>query len=485
MAYNAEDEKANALPAFDANRAKSRANKLQALQSYVAQNQSTSAPNALKTKAIQSGNTVANVNKAQGAANALTIQQGTAVEEQTKKDTTGSGLEVSKIALDKSVSEPKARVITDHLAGGAETVESITNNGKVNQTGTVIDSSVTSDIAAVDAQKTKIIGPYTTLGRTLDEKALADLAKLDAQTAALRAKLNALPTTGLADIGQTNVIENTALDDADSLTATPTSNVGYLQRMFGPDYNSKKFGGLDSQVYNEDVNDARKVASDNTSEMVRQKSGKITAAKSYLGSVKSSKDTMDSFDTDFKKSVEDNKVEGKKTLKGFTDDVDTDHKTETTRIREVGDKLKRDNLATAKEVDEAKTLLGEDFGGYAANLGKKFGGSFGDDVDSIQRAKSKVIDLLKKSPTNSVLTKIQNAIENHLASAQKRKSEKDKIEADKRAEEAAYAKRNKSDETRDSSSVRKSEERADKDRSSSKDNFASKEKPDKADRSKN
>lgn len=372
MSYSAEDEKNNALPAFDPARAQSRANKINALKSYVDQNQTSSAPNALKSKTISSGNTVANINKAQEGVSALTVQQGSQVEADTKKDTTGSGLAVTKTDIGKPVAldTSGARGVRG-LQKNEETTVGVSVNG-VTQSDTVIDNAVTADIAALDVQKTKLIGSYTTLGRTLDTKALEDLAKLDAQMLTLREKLNKIKTTDLAEVGQTNAVEAAALDDADSLTATPTSNVGYLQRMFGQDYDTSKFGALDSQVYNKDINDARKTAADNTSEMEKQRAGKINAAKSFLGSVKNSKETMDKFDTDFRKSVNDNKEADQKTLDTYKETAERLYKSGVFGVEENAKDLKTRNAETVVDVNLAKSKLGDvNFNKWSKNLNIK------------------------------------------------------------------------------------------------------------------
>lgn len=514
MSYSTEDEKQATATPFDANRAKSRQNKLSAISSFVSQNQNTTNPNVVAMKAGQQNKTVGAVNKAQTDTNGLTVQTGQGIQDTATKDTTGAGLQVTGTTLDTSKPLNTQAVTKDERKLNAldtkmDDVEQLAKTGKASVGSVDIDNALTQEIASMTKKKAGILAAYNSFNKALDDNALKDIAALDTQVKTAQDELASNSTTNLAEIGATNALESEALDQSDALTTGNSGNVGFLKSLFGPGYDAGKFGGLDSQIYNKDINQARDDAKANVDAMQVAKGGKANAINAYLTNVKQSKETIDKFSGGFRDQVADAKKVGKKTYDDATDALDKRFTNDVDVTTKYATSLKDKGVKNVADVASARKAVGDtNFDRWVKNLDNgdaatdfNYTTKEGDVSDSrdvgkdmvgregLEKTVAQIRKAMYATPGNQTLsalyTRAQKAYDDLIASEGREFTARKQAEAEaerKRKEDEEYRKRNPT-EKGDSASVQRSERNSEKNAGKGENMGSSK--AEKADKSKN
>lgn len=108
------------------------------------------------------------------------------------------------------------------------------------------------------------------------------------------AYLQGLPQGDVANVGKQSALENKAEDINRVLTSSPsTSNLGALSTLFGQNYNTSRYGGLDSQVYQNQLQQMRQQAAQDQQGSKLAEQGKQAALRQYAGDITNAQKTID------------------------------------------------------------------------------------------------------------------------------------------------------------------------------------------------
>lgn len=154
------------------------------------------------------------------------------------------------------------------------------------------------------------------------------------------------PTQGLANAGTQSALENQSANLNQVLNQSPnTSNLGALSALFGQNYDASRYGGLDSQIYGNQVQQMRQQAAQNQQGTQLANQGQQAAIKEYLGDISGAQTGLNNWDT-----TQGNNIN--------TDLTGTQAAIEAARQDAIG---KRPDLDT--ESNEIQKLVGSNFQG--------------------------------------------------------------------------------------------------------------------------
>lgn len=391
MAYTDEDEKLNSGGLYDPNRSKTRYNTIAGLRSYVDQNQNQTGPNTVATKVTQSNNVNKNTNQAQTDKTGYVVQTGAGIAKDVQNNIWSPPV-ITKVAPTKIVGDPLGAVKNNFGGPPASDPNAFTPGAiteyinKANDPTYVPEAFETSSsqrvltdsLAELTAQADILKGNIKTQGEKIDAAALEDLKKLNAQIEAVRTKLASYSTsTSVADIGATNSIEDNAMNMADGLNEG-MGNIGFLQNTFGGKYDAGKFGALDGQIYNQQINEARDNSEASALDAKKGQLEKTAGVQSYLGALKKGRTDIDQFGTDFTKRIGDEATAAKSTFGKQVKGIDDKVARETERLSTEAKDYHASKLAGPKQAKEAKLQWGADWARVASIFGSEKG-DFGSD----------------------------------------------------------------------------------------------------------
>lgn len=300
--------------AFNSNQSQNKFNKFRGLQGMFQQNQGTSmgAVNTNKTNATKG------VAQAQNQASAYTVGQGQDASQKVgaaqgafvipstvqaaptyEEDDRGNMVEVKKQGVTE-LGSWKGRA--DHGAG-ADLFYRLNEAGKLGDTNAFQNLTpeqiaewqrvAASDIAKADEQ---LLAQVQKKNDEIAALGLSDTQALNSAAAEQQAILSGMPTANLAEIGVTGAVE----DEAQQLNqlfsgALPTSNLAGLSALYGANYDTGRYGGLDSQLQQGRLQGMRGEANENLDKMRSAQSLKGASVKDYHDTLKRSKEGIDMF----------------------------------------------------------------------------------------------------------------------------------------------------------------------------------------------
>lgn len=337
--------------------------KLGGLSRMFAQNQSATPKQPLPTA---KANAQQGVTQAQNTANTATQQAGSAVK--AKTDT----------RLTPYIVNPQAPQAKNFGTGGDTSNALMTNIDYVkmyqdpnrNAVGYSGEDPATWLTSGIDWDKrgagvqVKIGNDYAEGTNKLNDFNTAQTQAIDNVVNPLSEELAADATRqGLGDLGTKTDTQLASAGLNQALAQEgPALGAGKLAALFGKGYDSEKYGALDSQIYNKELQDATREAQKNLKGAASAESGKTAAKEQYDKDVKEAQ-----------KKTGDYSTKSKETLKK---QVETDQK-ELDRLRDedtfkVGEGVKSKKEAEAKKLaDYKKAMENIDWSGVLdmSNLG--------------------------------------------------------------------------------------------------------------------
>lgn len=313
------------------------------------------------------------LNAQQGVTNAQNAQNQSAVNKgsQVKSNTSN--------ALNAYVVNPSPNVDTLY--------NSNTNRAAgVGQSPGEAEAARTAAINGVAADQTKALQDW----QTNEANKYGDIANnvnSDLTTAAQQ--------NNLTDLGTQNQVQQQAANTNNLLAQQgPALGAGKLAALFGPGYNSERYGAQDSQIYEKQLQDAQRNAQQQLQNSDIAQQGKSGAQQQYNQNVKEAQQSVGDLGQKYKdyisgvladktKTIAANKVSAEKTNKELMDkdtqkQKDTASKQETARLQAELDKEKAAKSATAQsQIAADRAALEAQKSAQAAELKKVQSGSLG------------------------------------------------------------------------------------------------------------
>ena len=256
--------------------------------------QQQSQPKTLPNQAVQG--VQKDVANTQNQKNAMVVGQGQQVKQNVDNKngafTVGAAPIVSYTAPTQSAA---------NLAGVANRVDTLTGPSTpiatdFNQYGNDVAAAYNADEALRGKALNQLISEQDTQGNAILDFQQQQTQALQGLSDEQNSYLGGLQTTGLTDLGTQNIAEYGS-DALNQGLAQDGSNLNKLAMLFNPGYNTERFGGRDSQIYNEEIDGLSGLAKNSLQEQQRSQQGANQSMEQYLQSIKDARTAVDTKQT--------------------------------------------------------------------------------------------------------------------------------------------------------------------------------------------